>query len=776
MTLNLGTVRPGSTIYIPFDTFAGSTGASITMTGLVVGDIMIYKDGGVTQRASTAGFTLLDTDGIDFDALTGIHGFSINLADNTTAGFYTAGSSYFVVVSTITIDTQTVSFVAATFDIGYPDAIINTTIATLSTQTSFTLTNGPAEDDALNGDTVIIHDIASAVQHGKAVVLDYTGSTKTVTLVAGVTFTAAAGDNISIFPPALQPSVWGGVEVVQTGDSFARIGATGSGLTSLATQTSVNTIDDFLDTEIAAIKAVTDVIPNAGALTTIQADLDDIQARIPAALTADGNIKADTLRVGGTLQTAGDIIGDTNDIQSRLPAALVGGRIDSSVGAMAANVVTAAAIADNAIDRATLAVDTGLQAIRSNTAQAGAAGTITLDASASASDDFYNDTQIYLTGGTGAGQARRIRDYVGATKVATVVPNWTTNPDATSTFAILPVTSAWDETLSDHLDSGSTGAALNAAGAAGDPWSTALPGAYGAGTAGKIVGDNVNATISSRSSHSAADVWAVTTRTLSAAGVQAIWDALTSALTTVGSIGKLLVDNINATISSRATQTSVDTVDDLLDTEVAAIKADTAAILADTGTDGVVVASGSKTGYALSAAGIQAIWDALTSALTTVGSIGKLIVDNLNATISSRSTLDAAGVRSAVGLASANLDTQLTAIDDAVDTEVAAVLAAVDTEVAAIKARTDNLPTDPADQSLVEAAITGLLTTQLTESYNADGVAPTVAQALTVIMQRLTEFSISGTTITVKKLDGATTAFTLTMDSATTPTSSTRAT
>lgn len=114
---------------------------------------------------------------------------------------------------------------------------------------------------------------------------------------------------------------------------------------------------------------------------------------------------------------------------------------------------------------------------------------------------------------------------------------------------------------------------------------------------------------------------------LSAAAVQAIWDALTSALTTAGSIGKLLVDNINATISSRASQTSVDTIDDLLDTEVAAIKTDTAAILVDTGTDGVVVAAGSKTGYALSAAGVQAIWDALTSALTTAGSIGKKLAD-----------------------------------------------------------------------------------------------------------------------------------------------------
>jgi hypothetical protein len=54
----------------------------------------------------------------------------------------------------------------------------------------------------------------------------------------------------------------------------------------------------------------------------------------------------------------------------------------------------------------------------------------------------------------------------------------------------------WDETLADHLTAGSTGAALNDAGAAGDPWTTALPGAYGAGTAGYILGTNLDATIS----------------------------------------------------------------------------------------------------------------------------------------------------------------------------------------------------------------------------------------------------------------------------------------
>lgn len=56
----------------------------------------------------------------------------------------------------------------------------------------------------------------------------------------------------------------------------------------------------------------------------------------------------------------------------------------------------------------------------------------------------------------------------------------------------------WDEALSGHSTPGTAGDALDAAGSAGDPWSTALPGAYGSGTAGKIVGDNLNATVSSR--------------------------------------------------------------------------------------------------------------------------------------------------------------------------------------------------------------------------------------------------------------------------------------
>lgn len=103
-------------------------------------------------------------------------------------------------------------------------------------------------------------------------------------------------------------------------------------------------------------------------------------------------------------------------------------------------------------------------------------------------------------------------------------------------------------------------------------------GAFTAGAidAAAIAADAIG---SAEFAQAAADkVWASAARTLTSLGaslVQEIWDRATSALTTAGSIGKLLVDNLNATVSSRASQTSVDTIDDFVDAEVAAIKAKT---------------------------------------------------------------------------------------------------------------------------------------------------------------------------------------------------------
>jgi len=72
----------------------------------------------------------------------------------------------------------------------------------------------------------------------------------------------------------------------------------------------------------------------------------------------------------------------------------------------------------------------------SGTAQAGAATTIDLAPGDTQPDDYYNDHEIRITGGTGEGQERTITDYVESTKRVTVDTAWTTNPDNTSTYAI----------------------------------------------------------------------------------------------------------------------------------------------------------------------------------------------------------------------------------------------------------------------------------------------------------------------------------------------------
>lgn len=62
-------------------------------------------------------------------------------------------------------------------------------------------------------------------------------------------------------------------------------------------------------------------------------------------------------------------------------------------------------------------------------------------------------------------------------------------------------------------------------------------------------------------------------------------------------------------------------------TNVAALATNVDAILADTGTDGVVVAAASKTGYRLSATGVDDIWDEATAGHATAGTTGKAVAD-----------------------------------------------------------------------------------------------------------------------------------------------------
>ena len=80
------------------------------------------------------------------------------------------------------------------------------------------------------------------------------------------------------------------------------------------------------------------------------------------------------------------------------------------------------------------------------TAQAADATHITLAATANPTNDHYNGFVITILTGTGAGQTRTISDYVGATCIAEVA-NWTTPPDATSTYSIAIIRDCLVKTL-----------------------------------------------------------------------------------------------------------------------------------------------------------------------------------------------------------------------------------------------------------------------------------------------------------------------------------------
>lgn len=103
------------TVNIPFNTFSSDDpSASVTITNLVAGDIEIHKDGSTTQRASDSGVSVT----IDFDGVTGNHIASIDLSDNSDAGFYANGSRYQVRMEGTTVDGATINAWIGSFSIG----------------------------------------------------------------------------------------------------------------------------------------------------------------------------------------------------------------------------------------------------------------------------------------------------------------------------------------------------------------------------------------------------------------------------------------------------------------------------------------------------------------------------------------------------------------------------------------------------------------------------------------------------------------------------------
>lgn len=133
----------------------------------------------------------------------------------------------------------------------------------------------------------------------------------------------------------------------QTGDAFARLGApAGASVSADVAAAKVDTAAILVDTGTT----LDGRIPAALVGGRMDSSVGAMAANTMTAAAAAADLTTELQAGLATSAALATVQSDTDDIQTRLPAVLVGGRIDSSVGAMAANTLTASALAADAVD------------------------------------------------------------------------------------------------------------------------------------------------------------------------------------------------------------------------------------------------------------------------------------------------------------------------------------------------------------------------------------------------------------------------------------------
>ena len=157
---------------------------------------------------------------------------------------------------------------------------------------------------------------------------------------------------------------------------------------------------------------------------------------------------------------------------------------------------------------------------------------------------------------------------------------------------------------------------------------------------------NNNATlIGNLNDIAAADVWNYSTRgvnlavDVSASSTMAVWEVAKTQLTSAGSIGKQVADNLDAAISSRSILSAGD------------VWSNAARTLTDNSADATALAVWNSAQRTLTNYGnnITAadVWNVLSSSLVTVGSIGSQLSANIDTAVSSRASQNSIDIASA---------------------------------------------------------------------------------------------------------------------------------
>lgn len=399
----LGDFEPSALLYTKFTT-VNASGLPTTL-----GDAPtfgFYKDAAVTLF--TAGVTVTT----DFNSMTGLN--HLQMTVTTSATGIVAGSSYQLVIATGSVSGVSMKgYVVGEFSILTRSPLRPTTTgrtidisATGEAGVDWANVGSPTTTLALTGTTIAVTqkvDVdtikTNPVVNGGTITFPTTATLASTTNITAGTVTTAT--NVT----TVSSGAISEASFATTAGTFNPLGIVDQGTAQSVTGTTLvlRAAAAFADSELVGATVV-----------------------ISSATTGAGQSRVITANVGAT-----DTV--TVDTWTTTPTGTIVYKVFASAPGS-----TASPPAVNVTQVGGVAVAlTGLTPIRANTATAGSGTTITLDAGASSVNNFYTNDIMLLTGGTGVGQARFISAYNGGTLVATVA-TWTTNPDNTTTFAILP--------------------------------------------------------------------------------------------------------------------------------------------------------------------------------------------------------------------------------------------------------------------------------------------------------------------------------------------------
>ncbi len=335
-------------IRVPFATY-NSSGASVTMTGLVVNDIKIYKDGSLAERSDESGFDV----STDWDGITGIHMISIDTGEtDSPASFWTLGSEYHVVVSSVTVDSQTINAVVAWFRLvagenvsGYPGVdvqYVNGVITSTSTA-------------MLGVNVVNFGGSAGTFASGRP-------ETNTSHIAGSAVSTTAAQIGVNVVQISTDATAADNAEAFFDGTGYA---GTNNVIPTVTTATNVTTVNGLAANVITAAAIATDAIGAAELAADAVAEIAAAISIPSAATIADAVWDEDATahQTQGTFgQAIGDPVADTNTIFK----AVVTDATGATVGVDGAAILAAV---DTEVASVLAAVDTEVAAIKAVTDQ-----------------------------------------------------------------------------------------------------------------------------------------------------------------------------------------------------------------------------------------------------------------------------------------------------------------------------------------------------------------------------------------------------------------------